>query len=117
MKKPVLLAIGVLSVAAGVMGAFLPLLPTVPFLLLAAWCFARANPAWEQKLLDHPRYGPQLRAWRARGVISRPAKLAAALSLLFSAALGLLLLPGAWRWVPAGVAVIVGSWILTRPST
>ena len=86
MKKQVLLAIGVLSVAAGVVGAFLPLLPTVPFLLLAAWCFARANPAWERRLLEHPRYGPQLRAWRARGVISRPAKWAAALSLLAGSA-------------------------------
>lgn len=117
MKKPVLLTVGLLAVAVGVVGIFLPLLPTVPFLLLAAWCFARANPAWEQRLLNHPIYGPQLRAWRARGVISRPAKLAATLSLLGSAVLGAWLLDGPWRWVPAAVALVVGSWILTRPST
>ena len=49
------LALGLLSLGLGAIGAFLPLLPTVPFLLLAAFFFARGNPAWEKRLLDDPR--------------------------------------------------------------
>ena len=58
------LALGLVSLGLGIIGAFLPLLPTVPFLLLAAFLFARGNPAWEKRLLDHPRWGPPIRDWR-----------------------------------------------------
>ncbi|MEC7400315.1 MAG: DUF454 family protein, partial [Pseudomonadota bacterium] len=68
------LALGLLSLSLGVIGAFLPLLPTVPFLLLAAFLFARGNPAWEKRLLDHPRWGPPIHDWRARRAIGRRAK-------------------------------------------
>ncbi|HQS96300.1 MAG TPA: YbaN family protein, partial [Novosphingobium sp.] len=71
MRRQLYLAGGLISVALGTLGVFLPLLPTVPFLLLATFCFARSNPVWEQRLLDHPRYGPPLRQWRERRAISR----------------------------------------------
>ena len=108
--------LGLVSVATGVVGAFLPLLPTVPFMLLAAWFFAKGNPAWEARLLAHPRYGPPIRQWRERGAIGRRAKAFAIASLAGSAVIGLLLLPGHWKWIPLGVAVLSGSFILTRPS-
>ena len=74
MRRQLYLAGGLISVALGTLGVFLPLLPTVPFLLLATFCFARSNPVWEQRLLDHPRYGPPLREWRERRAISRKGK-------------------------------------------
>ncbi len=105
---------GLAFVAIGAVGAFLPLLPTVPFLLLAAFCFAKGNPAWEQRLLDHPKYGPALRQWRERRAISRRAKQAALLAMAIS--VGITALTAGWPWVliPAAVMAISGTWIWTR---
>lgn len=73
--RGVYLAAGLLFVALGFIGAFLPVLPTTPFLILAAACFARSSRRLETWLLDHPRFGPTLRAWRERGAIPRKAKM------------------------------------------
>jgi uncharacterized membrane protein YbaN (DUF454 family) len=112
--RPLYLAGGLVSVSLGVVGAFLPIVPTVPFLLLAAFCFARSNPAWEQRLLDHPQYGAQLRDWRERKAISRPAKLAAIGAM--SVGVGFTWLTLGWPWVLISIAVLViaGGWIATR---
>jgi uncharacterized membrane protein YbaN (DUF454 family) len=106
---------GLVSVALGVIGAFLPLLPTVPFLILAAFCFAKGNKAWEQKLLNHPRYGPALRAWREKGVVSRRGKLAATGGFAGSIVIGLFFLKMPWVLVPPGVALVSGTWLWLRP--
>lgn len=74
MKRTGFLALGYLMVALGFAGAFLPVLPTTPFLILAAGCFARSSPRLENWLLHHPRFGTPLRNWRERGAISRKAK-------------------------------------------
>lgn len=67
--------IGCLMVVIGAIGVALPLLPTTPFLLIAAACFARSSPRLEAWLLAHRRFGPLLAAWRQRGAISRSGKL------------------------------------------
>ena len=106
---------GGLSLALGAIGAFLPLLPTVPFVLLAAFCFARGHPPFEAWLLRHPTLGPPIIAWRERGAIGRRAKIAALVGFTGSAILGLVLLPMPWALLPALVAVAGGAWGLSRP--
>jgi uncharacterized membrane protein YbaN (DUF454 family) len=113
--KAIYLAAGFLALALAALGALLPLLPTVPFLILAAWCFARGSPALERRLLDHPRFGPAIRLWRESGAISRTSKRAALAAFAFSAVLALAVAPMPWALVPLGAALIGGSWIWRRP--
>ncbi|QSR19871.1 YbaN family protein [Novosphingobium sp. KA1] len=70
------LVLGLALVGIGVVGIFVPLLPTTDFMILALPCFARSSPKLEAWLLDHPRFGPGLRAWRAERAIPRHAKYA-----------------------------------------
>ena len=68
---------GLLMTALGIVGAFLPLLPTTPFLLVAVWCFSRSSPRLEQWLTSHPTLGPPLMNWRREGAISARTKVLA----------------------------------------
>lgn len=110
------LLLGFVSLALGAVGLLLPILPTVPFVILAAFCFARSSPALERRLIEHPRFGPHIEAWRSRGAISRKGKAAAAIAFAASALLGLLLLSAPWSFIPLAAALIGGSWVMSRPS-
>jgi uncharacterized membrane protein YbaN (DUF454 family) len=112
--RPLFLAGGIVSVGLGAIGAVLPIMPTVPFLLLAVFCFARGNPEWEQKILDHPQWGPQIRDWRERQVIRRPAKLAAMTAMSAGVLFTGLTLGTPWVYLSLAILIIVGGWIITR---
>lgn len=116
MKKPVYRILGLCSVGLGVLGAFLPLLPTTPFLILAAYFFSRSHPEWEARLLNHPGIGPAIRAWRDHGAIPRVAKWQATLLLAISAIGGWLSLPEPWRYLPLAIGAPLLGWMWTRPS-
>ncbi len=109
------LLLGFASLLLGLIGMFLPLLPTVPFVILAAFAFARSSPRLEKRLLDHAHFGPHIRRWRERGAISRKGKRAALIAFAGSAALGLAVSPLPWSLVPIVAAVIGGTWVWTRP--
>ncbi|MDQ0322529.1 uncharacterized membrane protein YbaN (DUF454 family) [Pararhizobium capsulatum DSM 1112] len=86
-RRRVYLVLGWVLVAIGVVGAFLPLLPTTPFLLLAIWLFARSSPKMESWLFNHPRFGPGLRTWRDERAIPTRAKALAVIMIAGSYAL------------------------------
>ncbi|WP_147158435.1 YbaN family protein [Novosphingobium sediminis] len=114
MRRHIWTAAGLMFVGIGAVGAVLPLLPTVPFLLLALFCFARGNPAWEKRLLDHPTYGPLLLDWRQRRAIPRRAKWAALIAMGISVAVTGLTAGWPWVLIPLAVMALSGGWIWTR---
>ncbi len=116
--RHVYLALGAAFVALGFIGAFLPVLPTTPFLILAAACFARSSERLEAWLLDHPRFGPLLRAWRDRGAIPRRAKaMAVAGSALGFAVFWHAGATAPWAVATAAALMLGGmAYVLSRPS-
>jgi uncharacterized membrane protein YbaN (DUF454 family) len=75
LKSGLLVAAGAVSVAVGAVGIFLPLLPTTPFLLLAAACFVRSSERRYQWLMSHRILGPYIRNYREHGAVTRHAKI------------------------------------------
>lgn len=108
---------GLLCLALAVLGAFLPLLPTVPFLLLATACFARSSERLHHWLLTHPRFGHLIRAWNQEGRIPRQVKRRVTCIIAITVPLTLLASgPSPWVWgLLAVVMSLVLHFIWTRP--
>jgi uncharacterized protein len=113
--RPFYLIAGFASLGLGILGALLPLLPTVPFVILAAFCFARSSPRLEAKLIAHPVFGPHILLWRERRAISRHGKRAALIAFAISIALALAFIRFPWSLVPVAAAAITGTWLWRRP--
>ncbi len=110
------LILGWLCVVIGAVGLFLPVMPTVPFLLLAVLAFARSDPRRAARIMRHPKFGPPIRAFRKRGVVGRMAKVWAitAMSAGVIAAIFLGLNPIVIT-IQASICAIIGVWLVTRP--
>jgi uncharacterized membrane protein YbaN (DUF454 family) len=106
MKQHGYMVLGWTCVALGFIGAFLPLLPTTVFLLIAAWAFAKSSPRWHRWLREHPRWGHLIRDWEDHHAMPRRAKRIAwatlAASYLFTATL---LGPFSWGAIIGGICV------------
>lgn len=108
--------LAVTSLALGIIGAFVPVLPTVPFVLLAAWAASRGSPRLAHWLETHPRMGPMIADWRRGGVVSRKAKWLAT-SMMAGAAVIMAVFVRPW-WVPVTAIFImtaVNLWLWLRP--
>lgn len=100
MLRPLLLLIGTVALGLGVIGMFVPILPTTPFLLLAAYCFARSSERLHRWLVNHPRLGMYIVGLVYGGAIPRRAKRTALLAL--------------WPGIAASVALV--AWRVDDPS-
>ena len=116
MGRAIYFLIGILSFTLGVVGAVVPLLPTVPLLIFAAFCFARSSPVLERRIVEHPVMKPHISAWRDQGAISSKGKVAAVSAFAVSAIVGLLILPLPVSLTPILVGAVGGAWILKRPT-
>ncbi|MCX7322492.1 MAG: YbaN family protein [Hyphomicrobiales bacterium] len=117
MKRVAYACVGGLMLMLGMVGIVTPLLPTVPFLILAAWCFGRSSPRVEAWMLDHPRFGPSLQRWREHGAIPRRAKGMAVAGMTIGYALFWLQVRPGWLLATAVAALLIGSaaYVVSRP--
>ncbi|ABL99515.1 YbaN family protein [Shewanella amazonensis] len=95
-KRSVLLVIGLISLVMGVAGVFLPLLPTVPFVLLAAFCFARSSERLHRWLMTHPWFADALNNWDQKKAIRRGLKRKAMVLSSLSFAISIAVVPLLW---------------------
>ncbi len=115
--KIVWATLGILSIGLAVIGAFLPLLPTVPLLLLASFCFARSSSRMLNWMLSHPTFGPVIDDWNSSGAIGPRAKRLATLSIAFVFLLSVILaVPTKFIVFQALVLSAVLTFIWTRPN-
>ncbi len=112
-----LFVLGWTAVAVGLVGVFIPGLPTTVFLLMALWCFTRSSARFQGWLWNHPRLGPPLRAWHYQRAIPRRGKILAALMMTGSFVYVTLFVAESWALPVALVAVMVpaGLYVVTRP--
>lgn len=108
---------GWLFVALGAVGMVLPLLPTVPFLLLAAICFSRGSPRLYAWLIDHAHLGPPIRQWKKHGAISTRVKFITMGVIAGSIALSFVYgVPTYALVIQLVVLTGVSTFVLTRPA-
>ena len=104
------------SLGLGLVGIVVPGLPTVPFVLLAAFAAARGSAHLHRRLLAHRRFGPVIRDWQAQGAVSRRAKWLATTMMSACAVVLFATAPQPWMAVAgAAIMMVVAAWLWRRP--
>lgn len=113
-----LIVAGSLCVVLGVLGAFLPVLPTTPFLLLAAACYARASSRFYHWLLGNPTFGPMIREWRRYRSIAYRTKLTAIALMLTTLSISIVFfVPNGYLQAALALAGVgMAVWLYRIPS-
>ena len=115
--RPLYLAAGILLVGVGIVGYVVPVMPGTIWLILAAACFSRSSPRFESWLVNHPRFGPSVVAWRRYGAIPRRIKFIAIAMMAVSFVLAVLSHPPAvWLWAMGAVLLACALFVATRPA-
>ena len=113
-----LLGLAWVCILLGIVGIVLPVMPTVPFLLVAAWAASRSSPRLHQWLHTHPRFGHLLLDWEEHGVVPRSGKWIA--TVMMSASAASLLMVAPQKWMLAAIALVAAMaallyWLWRRP--
>lgn len=104
------------SLGTGIVGIFVPGLPTTVFILVAAWAATRGSETLRRQLLTHPRFGPVIADWERYGAVSRRGKWMATLAMAACAVIVLVFVDRRWVWgVSIGPMLVVAIWLWLRP--
>tara|TARA_R110002126_G_scaffold19489_33_gene73192 strand:- start:3928 stop:4335 length:408 start_codon:yes stop_codon:yes gene_type:complete len=112
-----MIAFGWLCVGIAIVGIVVPGLPTTVFLLVAAWAFSRSSDRFQRWLIEHPRLGPPVLAWRDRGAIPVRAKVLAV--VMMSASLAIIVIHSDGWMFPAAIGAIMAcaaAYVVSRPN-
>lgn len=117
MGKTFYLIGGWIAFALAMVGVVMPVMPTVPFLLVAVWCFSQSSPRLRNRILRNRQFGPPIRQWLRRGAI--PTRIKAFTVLAMSCGVLVALWLALPIWLVAGQAMIcagVAAYVVTRPA-
>lgn len=107
--------VGFIFLGLGIIGAFVPVMPTTIFLILAAWAFAESCPAWKDWIFEHPKFGQSVRLWFEHGVIPLNIKRIAIGMMALSYALTAWMVSNIWVILGVGACLLaVSMFIVTR---
>ncbi|MDX1738748.1 MAG: YbaN family protein [Alphaproteobacteria bacterium] len=111
------LCVGWIALILGIIGAFLPIMPTVPFLIVALWGFSKSSERFHNWLYTHKTYGPMLQAWDKYRAIPLIGKIWAILAMSGSLVIMIFIKVPTWAiMIAATIMISVGIYIITRPT-
>ena len=117
-RRWLLLVSGVVLTALATLGAFLPILPTTPFLLVAAACFVRSSPRFHRRLMENRVFGPYLAQWQHDHTVPREAKRKAYGLLVLSFGVSIAVVDTTWvRWTLGGIGLALVILLASLPTT
>jgi len=109
-KRILYLLLGWFSLISGIIGIFLPLLPTTPFVLLAAWCFSKSSKRFHTWLLNHKFFGPIVHDWQSSDGIPRRARNRAILFMWIGMTISMFVVSRFWATIGL---LIIGLCVMT----
>lgn len=112
------LLVGWTALGLGLVGAFLPIMPTVPFLIVSLWGFSKSSERFHNWLYTHKTYGPILRDWDKHRVIPIWGKIWGCLAMVGSLLIMIFLvkIPVYMAWIAGAIFLAVGIYIVSKPS-
>jgi len=117
MKKIVYNTIGSVSLILGLLGAFLPLLPTTCFILLASWAFAKSSPAFHSWMYFRSPFAKSIQNWDQNKIIPNRVKIIASVSILASFAISVIYIENFYVLIALGLILIaVLAFIISKPA-
>lgn len=108
--------VGFAGLGLAIVGTVLPIMPTVPFLIVAVYGFNRSSPRFRDRLLNHPVFGPQIRDWQEHRAIAPRVKLLAVGSMAVGLSISFFILAFPWWLAQVAVLTLVSAYVLSRPA-
>ncbi len=118
MKRAIYKPLGLVLLGVGMAGILLPVLPSTPFVLLAAWCFARSSERWHRRLLESELFGPIIRNWEENRCVSRRTKRVALASMALAGTASIVFaIDDPWLKIATGCLLLLGAGTLLSLKT